>query len=124
MAGAGAGRQALARWGEEAVARHLASLEGCTILCRNYRCALGELDIVAREGDTVVFVEVKARRGAAFGLPQEAVNGPKQARLRRLALHFLQRHGLGEAPCRFDVATVRPGPAAGAVVELIRGAFS
>jgi len=80
--------------------------QGYRILERNYRCRLGEIDIIAREGRTVVFVEVKARSSGRFGLPQEAVGPRKRRRMTAIALHYLQSRGwLGE-PARFDVASV------------------
>lgn len=115
-------RQDLARRGEAAAAAW-AEARGWRLLQRNYRCRLGEIDLVARDGDTLVFVEVKARRGSGFGEPGEAVDGRKQARLARVARHFLLASGLGGAPCRFDVAAVRVGPRGEAAVEWISDAF-
>lgn len=99
------GRRALGDRGEEAAARFLAG-RGFTILERNLRSRWGELDLVARDGPTVVFVEVKARREGAGDPPQAAVDARKQARLARLALAYLGRRRLGETPCRFDVVAV------------------
>ncbi|MBI5503783.1 MAG: YraN family protein [Deltaproteobacteria bacterium] len=98
-------RHQLGREAEDAAAEFLRR-RGYEILGRNVRTARGEIDLVARDGDTWVFVEVKARRstGAAGGL--EAVDARKQRRLSRLALDFLARGGLGEAPARFDVVAV------------------
>lgn len=98
-------RQDLARRGEDAAARFLEA-RGCTILARNVRFRHGELDIVARDGDTVVFVEVKTRASTTFGLPHEAVYGRKQARLRALAAAWLHDRGLDDCKCRFDVIAV------------------
>lgn len=99
-------RRSLARCGEEAAAAWAAG-RGWRVLDRNYRCPLGELDLVLRAGETVVFVEVKTRRGGAFGTPAEAVDARKRARLARVARHYLVNRGLAHAPCRFDVAAVR-----------------
>ena len=80
--------------------------QGYRILERNYRCRLGEIDIIAREGQTVVFVEVKARSSGRFGLPHEAIGPQKRRRMTAIALHYLKSRGwLGE-PARFDVASV------------------
>ncbi len=99
------GTRALGDQGEEAAARFLAR-RGFTILDRKLRSRFGELDLVARDGRTVVFVEVKARREGAGDPPQAAVDGRKQARLARLALGYLARRRLGDASCRFDVVAV------------------
>lgn len=115
-------RQVAAR-GEEAAASYLAG-RGYRLICRNYRCRLGEADIVARDGDTVVFVEVKARRGVSHGLPQEAVDRRKQARLGRVARHFLSVRGIHDAPCRFDVVAVQLDEEGVSALDLIRGAFT
>lgn len=80
--------------------------KGYRIEARNWRCALGEIDIVCWDGDTLVFVEVKARRTRAAGSPEEAVDRRKQARLVRLAQAFLGKRGGEAPPCRFDVVAV------------------
>lgn len=80
---------------------------GYTIVARNFRCRTGEIDIVAREGGYLVFIEVKYRSHGASGLPQEAVDLRKQRVISRVALYYLQRFGYGEAtPVRFDVVAV------------------
>ena len=100
-------RHGFGRFGEDAAAEYL-RCRGFEILARNVRTALGEIDLVALDGEVVVFVEVKARRGAG-GL--EAVDARKQRRLSRLALAFLARAGwLGRA-ARFDVIAVERGGA-------------
>src|SRR4051812_21291586 len=85
--------------GERVAARHLRR-QGLGIILRGYRTPLGEIDLIARDGPTLVFVEVKARRQ---GEPAEAVTPEKQRRLTLAALEFLKRHGLLEQPSRFDV---------------------
>ncbi len=96
--------------------------QGYRILERNYRCRLGEMDIIAREGRTVVFVEVKARSSERFGLPQEAVGPQKRRRMTAIALCYLKSKGwLGE-PARFDVAAVSLDGAS-ETVTLYRNAF-
>ncbi|TDA70022.1 MAG: YraN family protein [Clostridia bacterium] len=99
-------RRSLGKLGEDAACRFLAS-RGYEIVTRNFRCRLGELDIVCRQGQTVVFVEVRARSSASFGLPQESVVGPKERKVRQVAQVYLQQAGLGEARCRFDVVAVQ-----------------
>ena len=80
---------------------------GYAILARRYRTRHGEIDVIAREGGDVVFVEVKARRDEAFGGGGAAVTAWKQQRIVRMATDYLARHGLLDAPCRFDVVTVQ-----------------
>lgn len=101
-------RRTLGKLGEEAACRLLVS-QGYDILARNFRCRLGELDIVCRQGRTVVFVEVRARSSASFGLPQESVVGRKKHKVRLVAQVYLQQADLGDANCRFDVVAVRAG---------------
>ena len=96
--------QPLGRQGENAAARFLRQ-RGYKILARGDRLEWGELDLVALDQETVVFVEVKTRRGDA-GHPAEAVDAVKQQRLTRLALAWLKRHGLLERPARFDVIAI------------------
>ncbi|MDK2925870.1 MAG: putative endonuclease [Bacillota bacterium] len=115
-------RKALGAEGEKMAAAYLAA-RGYRIRERNFRCRLGEIDVVAEEGGTLVFIEVKTRRSRRFGLPQEAVTPAKQARLRRLAEYYLLTHGGGDRPCRFDVLGITIGPDGKAHVDLIRGAF-
>ena len=91
--------------GERAAARFLRR-RGFTIVARGARDRLGEIDLVAVERRTVVFVEVKTRRSRRAGAPVEAVGPDKQRRLTRAALSFLRRHDLLEAPARFDVVGV------------------
>ena len=91
------------------------------VLKRGYRIANGEIDLIARDGDTVVFVEVKARRR---GQPAEAVTLEKQRRLTLAALHYLKRYGLLEQRSRFDVVAVLwPDDDADPEIQHIRDAF-
>lgn len=108
-----AAKDTVGRYGEDVAARHL-SEEGYVVLQRNWRCELGEIDIVARDGDCLVVCEVKTRRSLACGHPAEAVTARKAARLRRLAARWLSESGLHPPEVRIDVvAVVRPsrGPA-------------
>ncbi len=82
-------RRGLGYYGEDLAARHLAD-RGYTILARNWRCAHGELDLVARDGDCLVLVEVRTRRGRALGTPEESITPAKQARLVDLAWAYVQ----------------------------------
>lgn len=76
---------------------------GCRVLARRYRWAGGEIDLVARQGALLLFVEVKTRRPGSAWRPAGAVDARKRARIVRTARHYLARHGSGEATCRFDV---------------------
>jgi putative endonuclease len=96
---------------------------GLRMLDRNWRCREGELDIVAREGDALVFCEVKTRRGVGYGHPVEAVIPPKQRRLRLLAQRWLAAHDEHAPELRFDVVGVLVRPSAPALVTHLRAAF-
>jgi putative endonuclease len=90
---------------EDLAADHLERL-GYQIVARNYRCAAGEIDVVALRDSTLVFCEVKARRDDRFGTPAEAVGRTKQMRLKRLAASWLADHRPGAVDIRFDVVSV------------------
>jgi putative endonuclease len=100
-------KDAVGRFGEDLAATYLCDA-GLTIVERNWRCPDGELDIVARDGEVLIFVEVKTRSSTAFGDPAEAVNPVKALRLRKLALRWLAEHR--DVPywsqLRFDVIAV------------------
>jgi putative endonuclease len=99
-------RAALGKRGEDLACAELRR-RGYAILARRCRLPGGELDIVARDGPTLVFVEVKTREAGGFGDAAEAVTPAKQRRVARLAAEYLARHGWSECPCRFDVVSVR-----------------
>lgn len=82
-------RKLLGRQGEEAAAHYLEK-NSYQVLCRNYSCRLGEIDIVARERETIVFVEVRSRSSDDYGLPQESVTSRKKMKLRQLAWYYLK----------------------------------
>jgi len=92
--------------------------QGYEIIERNYRCSLGEVDIVAKDKNILCFVEVKARKTEEYGLPQEAIDGYKQKKLARVALTYLKQKKICEQDVRFDVVSVYPDR-----VELIKDAF-
>ncbi len=96
------GRQA-----EELAARYL-QRQGLRLLCRNYRCKTGELDLIMRDRDALVFVEVRYRRTPRFGSATETVDWRKQQRLIRTAWHYLAQHGSRNPPCRFDIVGIGP----------------
>ncbi|HNU84690.1 MAG: YraN family protein [Pseudomonadota bacterium] len=91
--------------GEERAAEFLRD-RGYRILERNYRCPLGEIDLIARDGGTVVFVEVKTRSTERFGSPQASIGARKQRRMTAVALYYLKGKNWLTAPARFDVAAV------------------
>lgn len=113
---------AVGAYGERLAAAHLVA-QGMSILDRNWRCPAGEIDIVARDGNAVVFVEVKTRRGDGFGFPSEAVLDGKVQRLRRLASRWLLATGVRPVEIRFDVISVLPGRRGPARVHHLRDAF-
>jgi len=98
-------RITLGRSGEDVAARHL-QRNRYTILDRSFRMLRGEIDIVARDGATVVFIEVKTRRGLGYGPPAASVTAAKRRQIRRIAQCYLNRKGLGGAFCRFDVVSI------------------
>ncbi len=114
-------RQLFGRRSEDLAARHLKKL-GYTILERNFKTARGEIDLVARHGQVVVFIEVKARHSDRFGHPAEAVTPVKQRKLSMAGLEYLKLKGLEEASARFDVVTIDAGTRP-ARIEVIANAF-
>jgi len=95
----------LGREGEEAAARLLVTL-GMEVVERNFRCRLGEVDIICRHGDTLVFVEVKTRGQGSLAAGTDAVDRGKRSRLVRAASEYLSAKKLWDKPCRFDVVSV------------------
>ncbi|MBQ8110906.1 MAG: YraN family protein [Clostridia bacterium] len=93
----------------EADARAYLERKGTKILEMNFRRATGEIDIIARQGKTILFVEVKRRSSLRYGRPAEAVDRAKQAHILRTAALYLQENRLSDAPVRFDVVEVLPG---------------
>jgi putative endonuclease len=115
-------RRIVGRAGEDAVVAWYES-RGYDILERNWRVRSGEIDVIARAGATLVFCEVKTRRGDAFGPPVESVTLRKQRRLRLLARHWFADGNLRAASVRFDVASVVPDGRGGWTVDVLEGAF-
>lgn len=113
-------KDAVGAYGERVAVRALQEA-GWEILDRNWRGRRGELDVVARDGDDLVVVEVKTRTGSGFGHPAEAVTAAKLARLRRLAGEWLGAHDVRAAGVRIDVVAVLRGRSGAAVVEHLRG---
>lgn len=101
----GVDNRARGRRGEALAAAYLEE-KGCVVLARNYRALGCEVDVIAQDGETLVFAEVKARAGLAYGLGREAVGPGKQAHILRAAQSYLQENGGFERLCRFDVLEV------------------
>lgn len=115
-------RHALGIEGERLAAR-LLERHGLMVLDRNWSCPRGELDIVATDGDTVVFCEVKARSGVDYGGPLGAVSPDKINRVRSLARTWLSERGLVGCPVRFDVVSVLWPPGRPVRLEHLKGVF-
>ena len=112
----------LGRRGEDAAARYLRKL-GYVIVARGHRDNIGELDLVAVDGRTVVFIEVKTRTTHDAGHPADAVDEAKQRRLTRLALSYMKRHDLLECQARFDVVAVTWPGRGRPTIEHFKNAF-
>ena len=115
-------RVAFGRRGEELAEQYLCR-RGYVILARRFRTRQGEIDLIARSGETIVFVEVRRRRTGRLGDPLESIGPRKQARLVRTARVFLHARGLHEQPCRFDVVALREADGAGPVIDHREDAF-
>ena len=116
-------RQALGKQGEDLAAQEL-QRRGYAILARRYRTRFGEIDIVAQDAASIVFVEVKARRTLRYGAAAEAVPSWKQRRIAAMAVDYLAWTGRLQDPCRFDVVAI-DGLGSGRVqVSVIRNAFA
>lgn len=111
-------RKQLGNYGEDLAAAHLKRL-GYRILERNWRCRLGELDIVAEENKTIVFVEVKIRTSLEFGRPELAVANFKQKRIVKIAVSYIQQKKLFNRDLRFDVLAIGPDS-----WQIIKNAFT
>lgn len=98
-------RRRLGQWGENLAVRHLEA-KGLALIERNWRCASGEIDVVARDGETVVFVEVKTRRGRGFGAPEEALTPHKAQKLMQLGQQYMADHNLDDVNWRIDLVAV------------------
>jgi putative endonuclease len=106
----------------EAMAARLLRKRGYKILETNHRNPLGEIDLIARDGDSLVFVEVKTRKSLHFGSPKWAVTPRKQRKLSMVALYYLKTTGQSQSKARFDVVAIHstgPRPE----IELVRNAF-
>lgn len=91
--------------GERAAARAIKHL-GYRVVARNFRCPAGEIDLIAVDGDAVVFIEVKTRRSAEVAFPEANVTPTKKRKLSQVARYYLAAKGIQDRPCRFDVVSV------------------
>lgn len=110
------------RYAEQLACDHLEN-RGLRPIARNYRCKVGELDLIMEEANTLVFVEVRFRRNTRYGSGAETVDRRKQAKLVAAASHYLQRNGSRGRACRFDVVSITVGHG-GLAIQWIRDAFS
>lgn len=115
-------RRAIGAYGEERAAQHLISL-GMTVLERNWRCAEGEIDIVLRDGSTLVVCEVKTRTSEVAGTPHEAITDAKLARLKRLGERWAAEREIRPDGIRIDLVAVLRPRRGRARVEHVRGLF-
>jgi len=114
-------RIALGRLGENFAKKRLKEL-GYRILATNYRCPLGEIDLIARDGECLVFVEIKTRTNQPLGLAKEAVHRRKQVQLSKVALAYMKSYNISETKARFDVVAI--GVNGGRKeIEIIQNAF-
>ncbi|PKM82801.1 MAG: YraN family protein [Firmicutes bacterium HGW-Firmicutes-14] len=97
--------KALGSLGEE-LAAELIMTKGMEIIERNFRCKMGEIDLIARDKDEMVFIEVKTRTSYTYGYPQESIDRRKVAKLRSVAAYYLSVNRLADQKCRFDIYTV------------------
>ena len=117
-------RRALGERGE-VIARRYLEEQGYDILESNFRCSYGEIDIVAREGECLVFVEVKTRRSRSFGRPEESITPSKKEKMIEVAQAYLQAHDSPPDPWRIDVVAIEMGyPGSSPRIHLIRNAVS
>lgn len=98
-------RQILGKQGEMSAAKYLKD-KGYTVVTQNYRCTYGEVDIIAKDGETIVFVEVKTRSSKAFGTPLAAVDYRKQQQISKTAFAYIEEQRLGDLDARFDVISI------------------
>ncbi|TPW75436.1 YraN family protein [Schumannella soli] len=117
-----AAKDELGRRGERIAEQHLIR-SGIRVVDRNWRCPIGEIDLIARDGDDVVFVEVKTRRGVGYGHPLEAITPVKLARLRRLAGAWCAAHPEVRGSVRIDAIGIVAARDAAPVVEHLQGVY-
>ncbi|KUO74907.1 MAG: hypothetical protein APF77_06510 [Clostridia bacterium BRH_c25] len=112
----------LGAFGESMASAYLTEC-GYRVLERNFSCKAGEIDIIAIQGDTVVFIEVKSRSSVKYGQPSEAVSIPKQRKIVKTALYYMQKNKLLDYMCRFDVIEILFDEENNQQINLIKDAF-
>lgn len=115
------GRLELGIFGEELALKKIKRL-GYKKILRNYRCPLGEVDLIAKDGDTLVFIEIKTRKGNSIGYAKEAVNAKKRRQLSKVALAYMKSNNCCETKARFDVVAICLGRGE-PQIEVIKNAF-
>jgi putative endonuclease len=115
-------RLELGKRGEDLACQAVRRL-GYKKIVRNYRCPQGEIDLIARDGGTLVFIEIKTRRMRSTGYAKEAVNRRKQRQLSKVALAYMKEHGCEDVSARFDVVAIGLPAGEAPVIEIIRNAF-
>jgi len=111
----------LGKLGEDLALKRIKRL-GYKCLIRNYRCPLGEIDIIAKDGDTLVFIEIKTRRGRSLGYAKEAINRKKRRQVSKVALAYMKAHNCCDVKSRFDVVAINLTENK-KQIEVIRNAF-
>jgi putative endonuclease len=111
----------LGNFGEDLAVKKIKRL-GYKEIIRNFRCPLGEVDLIAKDGDTLVFIEIKTRKGKSIGYAKEAVDARKRRQLSKAALAYMKSHDCTEAKARFDVVAISL-EGSGAQIEVIKNAF-
>ena len=109
--------------GEE-LAYHFVKRKGYKVLLKNYKCPLGEIDLIAKENGALIFMEVKTRSSLEMGLPAESVTFHKRAQLTKCARFYLKQYGIADVPCRFDVVSILMEGGREPEIEVIKNAFS
>ncbi|MFH1782133.1 MAG: YraN family protein [Candidatus Omnitrophota bacterium] len=107
----------------EALALDFLKKQGYKILQKNYKTKLGEIDIIGRDGPYTSFIEVKARTGKRFGLPEESVDIKKQIKLTNVALYYIKEHAIKDTLLRFDVVSIEDVNSSSPEIKLIKNAF-
>jgi len=114
-------RLELGKFGEKLALRKIKRL-GYKKIVRNFRCPLGEVDIIARDGDTLVFMEIKTRKGRSIGYAKEAVNARKKRQISKVALAYMKSRDCSDVRARFDVVAISLGRGK-PEIEVIKNAF-
>jgi len=112
----------LGNYGEQLALKKIKRL-GYKKIIRNYRCPLGEVDLIARDGDTLVFIEIKTRKEKSIGYAKEAVDARKQQQLSKAALAYMKSNDCSDARARFDVVAINLRRNSAPQIEVVKNAF-